>query len=506
MDDNRIVIVSNMFVGSALTNKLKQYNSDINIINNMNPCFHSSQDNIICWWNLYKDKSKLYTRFLIGELSKEKYIDEYTYEFINYISNLNLKCDNTIVLSQDMFFSDEYLLMKDIISSCNIITEVNDHIKKNIPNNVILIDINKIIARVGIRNVYDLKNGFRWDKYYTDFFYDELFCSIENVYKATHYKSKKCIILDCDNVLWGGILSECGISGILLGGYGTGLAYQIFQKLILNLYYFGIVICICSKNDSEDVYEVFEKHTGMILKKENIAYFSLSWTRKSDCIKKMSNEINISTSDMLFVDDSEYEVNEVKKAIPDIETLHFDLNNFQKIMNYFNFYKKPDILTSMQRQNTYKSLELIRNNKNECENFNIDLNISINKAEESEAIRISELSMRCNKCTNGKRYNYNQIINLINLPEYDLYSVYATDIYMEYGLIATVGVNKNYIDLFAVSCRVLGRGIEDIIIEKIICKNKIHKILFEETQKNSWLKLSFSKRNISIESKNYISL
>ena len=114
--------------------------------------------------------------------------------------------------------------------------------------------------------------------------------------------------------------------------------------------------------------------------------------------------------------------------------------------------------------------------------------------------------MRCNKCTNGKRYNYNQIINLINLPEYDLYSVYATDIYMEYGLIATVGVNKNYIDLFAVSCRVLGRGIEDIIIEKIICKNKIHKILFEETQKNSWLKLSFSKRNISIESKNYISL
>ena len=60
-----------------------------------------------------------------------------------------------------MFFSDEYLLMKDIISSCNIITEVNDHIKKNIPNNVILIDINKIIARVGIRNVYDLKNGFR---------------------------------------------------------------------------------------------------------------------------------------------------------------------------------------------------------------------------------------------------------------------------------------------------------------------------------------------------------
>ena len=65
MDDNRIVIVSNMFVGSALTNKLKQYNSDINIINNMNPCFHSSQDNIICWWNLYKDKSKLYAKGLL---------------------------------------------------------------------------------------------------------------------------------------------------------------------------------------------------------------------------------------------------------------------------------------------------------------------------------------------------------------------------------------------------------------------------------------------------------
>ena len=130
---------------------------------------------------------------------------------------------------------------------------------------------------------------------------------------------KKCLILDLDNTLWGGVIGDDGLEGIQLGhGLGIGKAFTEFQMWVKKLRQRGIIICIASKNDEDKAKEPFQKHPDMVLTLDDIAVFKANWETKVDNIRTIQSILNISFDSMVFLDDNPFERNMVRENIPGI--------------------------------------------------------------------------------------------------------------------------------------------------------------------------------------------
>lgn len=350
------------------------------------------------------------------------------------------------------------------------------------------VDFNHIISYVGVLNAYDEKNEYRWGAMYSIQTIRSIALELRKQYDAFYMKSPKCIILDCDNVLWSGIIAEDGIEGIAIGSLGIGRKFQDFQRFLLSLYYQGIILAICSKNDIHDIESVFNNHSGMILKKQHFAKIIANWNRKSTNIKEIIDYLNISPRDVVFVDDMINEINEVKSEISNIKTILFHEEDIYTPFDCFNLkpFYKTDII--QQRNLTYAT-NTIRNRINaQCEtdeeySKKLETKVIIRKALLHECYRISELSLRTNKCTNGRRMSVSEVRDLIKNSEYSLYCVYLSDRYSDFGLVGAIGILQNKLDLFALSCRALGRNVEKLMFDKITM-HSIDNVVVYRTGKN----------------------
>lgn len=186
-----------------------------------------------------------------------------------------------------------------IMSFNNIVDEINNRLF-HLFSDITFISTKRLIAEMGIINAYDNKNKYRWNTVYSK---PLIKLAISEIYKQYLIKkgiTKKCLILDCDNVLWGGIISEDGIENLRLSSSGLGKVYQDFQRFLLSLYYHGVILAVCSKNDLVDVLKMFREHSEMILKEEHIACFQVNWEDKPGNIKKISKILNIGLDSMVF--------------------------------------------------------------------------------------------------------------------------------------------------------------------------------------------------------------
>lgn len=144
----------------------------------------------------------------------------------------------------------------------------------------VFVALKRLIEKNGISNLYNTKSKYRWNAPYSKELIEFMEYEVYKQYQIYLLQSKKCVVLDCDNVLWEGVLSEEGIEGIRLDASGLCREYQDFQRFLLSLYYRGVILTICSKNDEADVLRVFREHTGMLLREEHIACFQVNWSDK----------------------------------------------------------------------------------------------------------------------------------------------------------------------------------------------------------------------------------
>lgn len=354
-----------------------------------------------------------------------------------------------------------------------------------------IIDISDLVSELGKTNAYSTKNYFRWSCRYSQKLIELLLDSIMTIIKSEYSLSPKCIVLDCDNVLWGGIVSEDTQKNIKLSQNGIGIKYYNFQKLLLMLYHHGIILAISSKNDAEDILSVFENHQEMVLKKEHIALFCINWVNKADNLKFISKKLNISPKDMLFVDDSQHEINEVSHTLNYIRCFKFEPDDYLKILKYFYLYPIYDHEMILNRQKLYQT-NLIRKNDKDSFSNNTDyyeslkIRVDIHKAIDNELFRISELSMRSNRCSIGMRYTVAQLNKKIENERFQLFSIYISDKYSDLGLVGAIGINDENLELFCVSCRAVGHGTVDLALDFLKDK-KIKNIKYSDTGKNNIL-------------------
>ncbi len=459
-----------------------------------------SSEMILLWINVDSLYPDLRIRITDNLIDAETVAESVVLMYSQIIDGLREKNDkNIIIISQDEFDDKSDIFLGSIIKSTYIARIINNKTAITFSQSAVLINLNKIIAYTGINESYDSVNKYRWGAVYSE---KLIAHATEEVYKQyLIYKglTKKCVVLDCDNVLWGGILQEGGVRNIKLGGIGDGLYYQDFQRFILNLYHHGVILAVASKNDIDDVLDVFDNHSGMILKQKHISCFKVDWNNKADNIIGISKTLNISLDSIIFVDDSSFEIGLVKRTLPEVTTILFENNN--DIYAQFNSLNLTDkIISGIAdiRAKTYQSNqareELLAKSINYDEYLkSLDMKIVIQKAADSELNRVVELSQRTNQCTNGTRYTAAELSDVVEKESNALYVVYVDDIFGSLGLVGAIIIKGYEIDLFCLSCRALGRNIEYEMILFIKRNHIVKNVKFKSTRKNDGIKEYLSK-------------
>ena len=452
----------------------------------------ANADEIVAWLNIDSFYPNLINDLTGGKVSAEVIEQDVRSKFISLNTFLKQKSQAPVLLigAEDFCYGSYTYPLGYSLKNRGLIDRINISLSEIIEENDTYIDLKAMVAKLGIERAFDHKSKYRWNTPYSRELLREIATEIHKQYLIRNSITKKCVVLDCDNVLWGGILSEDGIEGIQLGGSGLGRPYQDFGRFILNLYYHGVIIAICSKNDKCDVLSVFREHNEMVLKEEHIACFGVNWDNKADNIKAISETLNIGLDSIVFIDDSDFEIQAVNTLLPEVTAIKYERDHIYKQLSCFNLRSNIDIDKVQKRNLTYQTNEFRKNLRLGASSFDeylkaLEMKVDIHKALPIELSRIAELTQRTNKCTNGTRYTVDQIKEMLE-EGYELYSVSLSDKFSDLGIVGAIGIDGNTLDLFSLSCRALGRNIEEVMIDFIREKN-IENFYYNLTVQNNEL-------------------
>ena len=296
---------------------------------------------------------------------------------------------------------------------------------------------------------------------------------------------KKCLILDLDNTVWGGVIGDDGLEGIQLGhGLGIGKAFTEFQMWVKKLKQRGIIICVASKNNEETAKEPFEKHPDMVLKLDDIAVFQANWETKVDNIRTIQSILNIGFDSMVFLDDNPFERNMVREnikgiTVPELPEDPAEYLEYLYSLNLFETasYSNSDKDRTKQYQVEAQRVSLSKTFTNEAD-FLKSLNMVsvVSGFTKFNIPRIAQLSQRSNQFNlRTIRYTDADIEALANDPNVIDLSFTLEDKFGDNGLIAVIimkPLDKEtlFVDTWFMSCRVLKRGMENFTLNAMVEK------------------------------------
>jgi len=319
-------------------------------------------------------------------------------------------------------------------------------------------------------------------------------------------KLKKCLILDLDNTLWGGIIGDDGMENIQIGDLGIGKAYSQLQQWALQLKHRGIILAVSSKNTESIAREPFERHPDMVLRMDDISVFVANWENKADNIRYIQSILNIGFDSMVFIDDNPFERELVKKEIPGITVPDLPEDpakylDFLRGLNLFETasYSEEDAERTRQYREEAKRVVAQQSYSSQDEYLrSLQMTSAVKGFDSFNTPRVAQLTQRSNQFNlRTVRYTEGEIAALITAPGAYTLSFDLKDSYGDHGLIAALILKEQegalFIDTWVMSCRVLSRGMEQFIINQIVNlaeKQKISSVIGEylPTQKNGIVK------------------
>lgn len=292
---------------------------------------------------------------------------------------------------------------------------------------------------------------------------------------------KKCVILDLDNTIWGGIIGDDGIENIELGSLGIGKAFTEFQYWIKKLKNRGIIITVCSKNTESVAKEPFEKHPDMVLHLDDIAVFIANWENKVDNIRQIQRILNISYDSMVFLDDNPFERNLVRENIPEIcvPELPEDPADYLEYLYALNLFETVSFSDEDTERTKLYQVEAQRNLIQQKYTNEDDYLKSLNMISLVEpfnkfnAPRVAQLSQRSNQFNlTTVRYSDADINLLAASENYYNFAFTLEDKFGDNGLICVIILKKEndqtlFFESWFMSCRILKRSMENFVLNTI---------------------------------------
>ena len=386
--------------------------------------------------------------------------------------------------------------------------EMIDEINKSLreickeKNSIYVYDFNNFVSKHGEKNIFDYRQFHVGDIQIIYNLIPILADDLMGYIKPLLGKNRKCIVLDLDNTLWGGVVGEDGFDGIELGHTPKGKAFVEFQKELLSLWNQGIILAINSKNNFDDAMKVIREHPNMVLQEKHFASLQINWNDKAQNIKEITNEINIGLDSIVFFDDDKLNQERIKQEFPQILTIDMseDPSNFVPILkeiNDFNVLQRT--IEDTQRGEMYAQQRERKNFEKTVSNLDdflkkLDIKVKMKKSNNFLIPRISQLTLKTNQFNlTTKRYQEEDIKKFSENENFKIGCAQVLDKFGDNGITGVYIVEKNkdfwLIDTFLLSCRIMGRGIENAILTEIIKDAKANGIReiranFFPTEKN----------------------
>ena len=505
--DIRIALLSSFTInGFEETIRVKLSEHSINCVTYVGPYNQYPQEILTTDGQLYRFKPNLTFLFLdsreifgkffyfpysINNDERKNLVNEKIKELSNLIHKFSNNTDSKLIVTnlQIPSFTPYGLFeTKSDYGFHQMIRDFNEQLSLSFMNNdsVYVFNFDRFVTKYGEQNIFDHKQFLFGDIKvaldYIPLLVDEFLAYVF----ATLGLSKRCIVLDLDNTLWGGVIGEDGFSGIKLGSDPQGKAYVEFQKFLKSMNQRGILLAINSKNNLEDALKVISDHPDMVLREENFSCMKINWNDKVSNMIEISKELNFGLENFVFFDDDPVNREFVRTNLPQVSTIELpkDPSQYAMILQNLKFF---DVFRITDEDSKRNQMYLEQKERKEFENTvtNIDeflkqleLQVSIKQATKFTIPRISQLTMKTNQFNlTTKRYQEEDIQKFSDDPNFIVGCAQVIDKFGDNGITSAFIVNKQnpkvwILDTFLLSCRVMGREIEKAILYYIISKAK----------------------------------
>jgi len=381
--------------------------------------------------------------------------------------------------------------------------------------NFYILNSTKWLLSCGVENAYSSKLWYLTKNPFSNNFFKEVISDLSNLYRSIKGLSRKLLILDLDDTLWGGIVGEVGWKNLRIGGHDhLGEAFQDFQTQIKSLTKQGIILALVSKNDETTAVEAIKSHPEMVLSMKDFVTYRINWEDKAKNIVEIVNELNLGLQSVVFFDNSPFERARVQEMLPEVlvPELPKDPTDYNTFLSKLRCFDKTHITEEDKvRGDLYKSESRRTKLKLQLKSLSdwiktLDLNIVIENIKNEDAPRAVQLLNKTNQMNlSTRRLSEQEFNNWVQMDSNNLWTVRATDKFGDYGIIGitSISIKDNVAILvdFILSCRVVGRCIEETMIEflKEFCqKNNVNKIngKYKKTEKNLLCYHFFNKLNL----------
>lgn len=347
---------------------------------------------------------------------------------------------------------------------------------------VYLVDINAIQSRLGTSHFKDDKLYYVAKMPFSLEALPHLAEQTVNMITALRGSIKKCVIVDLDNTLWGGVIGDDGLDGIEIGELGTGHAFSEFQLYLKELKKRGIILAVCSKNNEDTAKLPFEKHPEMVLRLDDFALFVANWQDKASNIRFIQQTLNIGMDSIVFLDDNPFERGVVRSLIPDITVpelpddpaLYLSYIRSLDLFETASFSSADADRTEQYRQEADRSALVAKFTSYDEYLRALEMSAQAAPFDKFHYPRIAQLTQRSNQFNlRTVRYTESEIESVANDDNHITRYYCLHDKYGDYGLISVVIMDKRedsslFISEWLMSCRVLKRGMEEFIVNDII--------------------------------------
>jgi FkbH-like protein len=300
---------------------------------------------------------------------------------------------------------------------------------------------------------------------------------LARVIAAQRGLSRKCLVLDLDNTLWGGVIGDDGPEGIILGeGTGTGEAHLALQRYARQLRERGVILAVCSKNDPAVAEAVFRDHPEMILKLTDIAAFVANWEDKAVNLRRIAEQLNIGIDSMVFVDDNPAERARIRQSLPMVAVpeLPADAGQYVRCLADAGYFESVAFTADDSRRgeqySANASREALRESSQNMGDFlrGLDMSVTFGPFHPVDLTRVAQLIGKTNQFNpTTRRYSLEDVTRFAVTDRYLTLQFRLVDRFGDNGLVSamilrpdTLAPDLVEIDSWVMSCRVFGRQLE----------------------------------------------
>ena len=371
-------------------------------------------------------------------------------------------------------------------SKNNYIREINRHILLEKPSFVSIIDLDSYASQVGKENWFDFSGYFATKSGFSMQYILPVANKIARLAESILGRPKKCLVMDLDNTLWGDVVGEVDVNGVILDPNDPeGESYRFFQQYIKALKERGVILAVCSKNDENVAKDAFRKNPNMILTLDDISCFMANWDDKATNIERIAKNLNIGIDSLVFIDDNHAEREIVRQNHPEVMVIDLPDESDGYATALYNSgafdwaeITEEDILRSGTYIANAQREDLLKNTVDYDSYLqSLEMEAQVLDVTDTNVERFVQLINKSNQFNlTTRRISEKAVCDLKESEANVLLAVFLKDRFSYYGNIACLILKKQgkalVIDTFVMSCRVLKRGLEDFILKAIVNRAK----------------------------------